>query len=202
MRANEIAGSTSPAPSPDAGGSSLLPILRTARLIRADLFSPRSNGLTKRPSGRPRACQTQGKFPEGMRSLAVTYKKTTAPLCKLTSRCYAYRLRAPIGELHVGAAFVPPEPTERNRASDPGTKLITTAASRQKGLVDALNVDSPVLRGFDTVGDLDQLARGGIGVGEGASWMNCLSFLARFDERDELIDIHQPTSLALPVGRM
>ena len=34
---------------------------------------------------------------------------------------------------------MPPEPTQRNRAGDPGAELFTAAASSQKRLVDALD---------------------------------------------------------------
>jgi len=40
--------------------------------------------------------------------------------------------RTAVGELHVRAALVPPQPAERNSSFNPGAELIAAAASRQK----------------------------------------------------------------------
>jgi len=50
--------------------------------------------------------------------------------------------RSTVGELHISAAVVPPNPTESDGALDSGAELIGAAASRQKRLVDALDVDA------------------------------------------------------------
>ena len=46
-------------------------------------------------------------------------------------------------------------------------EIIAAAASRQERRVRPLDVNPAVLHGFDAVRDLDDLARGGIGIGEG-----------------------------------
>ena len=51
----------------------------------------------------------------------------------------------------------------------PGAEVIAAATGRQKRRVDPLDVDASVLRSLNIVRDLDQLARGNIGVGEGAA---------------------------------
>src|SRR4029077_3877275 len=56
-------------------------------------------------------------------------------------------------------------PPQRNRAGNPGAELLAAAASREKRLVDALDIDAAILHGFHIVGDLDELARCGIGIG-------------------------------------
>jgi hypothetical protein len=65
-----------------------------------------------------------------------------------------------------------PQPTECNRAFDPGAEILAAAASRQKRRIDALDVNPIVLHGFDAVCDLDDLARGDIGIGEGTIGTN------------------------------
>jgi len=60
---------------------------------------------------------------------------------------------------------VPPYPAERDGALDPGSELLAAAARREKRFVDALDIDAAILHGFDAVRDLDDLARGGIGIG-------------------------------------
>ena len=49
-----------------------------------------------------------------------------------------------------------------------GAEVVAGTASRQKRRVDALDINPTVLHGFDAVRDLDDLARGGVGIGEGA----------------------------------
>jgi hypothetical protein len=74
--------------------------------------------------------------------------------------------RRPLGDFQVSAALVPPQPAENDGALDTGAKLLATAASRQKWLIDAFDEDTghpspPAVR------DLDDPARGGVGIGEG-----------------------------------
>jgi len=59
-----------------------------------------------------------------------------------------------------------PQPSQRNRPLDPGAEVVTAAARHQKRRVDPLDKDTTVLHGFDAVADLDQVARGGVGIGE------------------------------------
>jgi hypothetical protein len=58
-------------------------------------------------------------------------------------------------------------PAQRDGALDPGPEVLAAAASRQKRRVHPLDVNPTVLHGFDAVLDLDELARGGIRIGEG-----------------------------------
>src|SRR5262249_4149194 len=76
--------------------------------------------------------------------------------------------RTSIGESHIGAALVPPEPTKRDGTRDTGAEIFTAGASRQKRRVDPLDVDATVLHCLDAARDFDQLACGDIGTGEGA----------------------------------
>jgi len=62
---------------------------------------------------------------------------------------------------------VPPQPAEGDGPVDPGAEVAAGATSREEGRVDALDVNPTVLHGLDIVGDLDQLARGDLGIGEG-----------------------------------
>ena len=75
-------------------------------------------------------------------------------------------LRALLGEPHVSPAFVPPNPTECNGTLDPGAELLAAAASRQKWLIDPLDIDAAILHSFDVVRDLDEFARSGIWISE------------------------------------
>jgi hypothetical protein len=61
---------------------------------------------------------------------------------------------------------------ERNCPFNPSAELLATAASRQKWLIDAFDEDTAILHRFNVVRDVDDLARGGIGINE----------LARCDE--------------------
>ena len=61
---------------------------------------------------------------------------------------------------------MPPQPAESDGALDTGAELLATAASRQKWLIDAFDEDTAILHRFDAVRDLDDPARGGIGIGE------------------------------------
>jgi hypothetical protein len=85
----------------------------------------------------------------------------------LRPRHLSKQRRPAVGELHVGAALVPPQPIQRDGARDPGAEPLTATASREKRLIDALDIDAAILHRFDGVGQLHQLARGGVGVGEG-----------------------------------
>ena len=86
--------------------------------------------------------------------------------------------RTAVGEPHIGAALVLPEPALRNGAGDPGAEILAAAASRQKRRVDALDVNPTVLRGLDAVRDFDKLARGDVGSAKGRSETN---FIPTFD---------------------
>jgi hypothetical protein len=70
---------------------------------------------------------------------------------------------------------VPPEPALRDGTRDACTEIVAAATSREKGRVDALDVDAAVLHRLDAVGDLDQPARGDAGVVEGAFSRNFIS---------------------------
>jgi len=94
-------------------------------------------------------------------------------------------LRAVVGEPHVSPALVAPNPTESNGALDSGAEVIGAAASRQKRLVDPLDVDASVLYGLDTVRDLDELARGDIRISEGMA-LDELHGITVFGEYDRL----------------
>jgi hypothetical protein len=54
-----------------------------------------------------------------------------------------------------------------NGALNPGAEVPAAAARREELSVDALNEDAAILHRFDIVRDLDELARGDVGVGEG-----------------------------------
>ena len=60
-----------------------------------------------------------------------------------------------------------PQPPQRDGALDPGAEVVAAAARREERGVDALDIDAAVLRRLDAVRDLDQLAGGDIGIGEG-----------------------------------
>jgi len=68
---------------------------------------------------------------------------------------------------------MPPQPAKCNGALDPGAELLTAAASSQKRLIDALDVDAAVLHRLDGVGQLQQLLRGVVGVGEEVARTSC-----------------------------
>jgi hypothetical protein len=74
--------------------------------------------------------------------------------------------RTAISELQIRSTLVPPQPSQRNGALDPGSEILAAATDRQKRRVNALDVDAAILRRLDAVCDLDQLARGGVGIGE------------------------------------
>ena len=75
-------------------------------------------------------------------------------------------------ELHIGSGIVPQQSAERDRAGESGAELVRSAALLKKGAVDKLNEDAAVMDRLDRVGDLHQLAGGGVGISE----------IARFDE--------------------
>ena len=74
--------------------------------------------------------------------------------------------RTAVCELHVGAALVPPGPALCDGARDSGAELVAAAASREKRIVDALDVDAAILYGLDAVGVLGELTRGEVRIGE------------------------------------
>lgn len=53
---------------------------------------------------------------------------------------------APLGDVQVSAALVPPQPAESDGALDTGAELLATAASRQKWFIDAFDEDTAILR--------------------------------------------------------
>jgi hypothetical protein len=75
-------------------------------------------------------------------------------------------------ELHIGAAFVFPQPAPLDRARKGGAVLRRQAALGQKGRIDLLDMDAAVLDGLDRVGGLDQPACGGFRIGEGRGAIN------------------------------
>jgi hypothetical protein len=76
--------------------------------------------------------------------------------------------RSIVGEFHKRATVMPPQPAKRNSALDPETELIRCAARFQKRVVDHFDEDAGLLRGFNAIGDLGELARGEIGIDQGA----------------------------------
>src|SRR5215472_6735280 len=73
-----------------------------------------------------------------------------------------------VGELHIGAALVPPEPALRDGSGDPAAEVVAAATCRQKGRIYALHINPTVLHRFYAVRDFDQLACSYVGIGEGA----------------------------------
>ena len=77
--------------------------------------------------------------------------------------------RPAVGELHVGAALVQPQPPQRDCMLDAGAEVLPSAACRQKRRVDLLDEDAAVLHSLNVVRYLDQLVRGLVGIGEGTT---------------------------------
>jgi hypothetical protein len=78
------------------------------------------------------------------------------------------QLRAGLGEFDVGPGLVLPEPAALDRNPEAGTIFGRASATlEQEWPVDFLNVNPAVLHGFDGVGNLQQLARGGLRIGIG-----------------------------------
>src|SRR5262249_52469261 len=75
--------------------------------------------------------------------------------------------RTSLSESHVGAALVPRKPAFGERTVKTGPVLARTTTGLEERRVDQLNVDAAVLHRLDGTGDLDQLAGGGIRIGEG-----------------------------------
>jgi hypothetical protein len=68
---------------------------------------------------------------------------------------------AHLGEFHIGPGFVQQQPAAADREIEPG--LVFGRAGlvlEQKRSIDQFDVNARVLRRFDRIGDLDQLARG------------------------------------------
>jgi hypothetical protein len=76
------------------------------------------------------------------------------------------------GEPHEGTAFMSPQPALGDRVFDTDAVFGRGATSVEKRVVDQLDMDAAVLHCLGRVGDLNQLARGGVGISE----------VARFDE--------------------
>src|SRR4051794_21653285 len=72
-----------------------------------------------------------------------------------------------LGELHIGAGLVLPQPAFSNGVVQGGTVLSGRAAFlEQEGPVDLLDVDAAVMHSLGCVGDLQQLAGGDGRIGE------------------------------------
>src|SRR6201987_5811788 len=102
--------------------------------------------------------------------------RTTIPL---HPRKQTYRLQQParsrkhrrtsLGEPDVGPALVQPEPAVGDGEIEAGLVFRRCALELiQERPIDLLDIDPAVLDWLERVGELDQLARGGLGVGEGA----------------------------------
>ena len=63
---------------------------------------------------------------------------------------------------------MPPQPTLRDGALDPGAEVVASAACHEERRVDPLDIDAAILHSLNIVRDLDQLARGEVRVGEGS----------------------------------
>ncbi len=61
----------------------------------------------------------------------------------------------------------PQQPAVVDRVLKAGPVLVGTAACFQVRSIDPLDIDAAVLRRLGGVGDLDQLARRGVGIGKG-----------------------------------
>src|ERR1700687_2711094 len=75
-------------------------------------------------------------------------------------------------ELDIGPGLVPRQPAQRNRPRQRSAVLVRRAAVIEEGAIDQFDENASVLDGLGRVGDLDQLAGGGVGISE----------LARCDE--------------------
>ena len=78
-------------------------------------------------------------------------------------------LKRPIREADIGSAFVQHQPTLGHRAIE--TSLVFRRRALElieEGRVDLLDIDPAILDRLECVGELDQLARSGFGIGEGA----------------------------------
>ena len=58
---------------------------------------------------------------------------------------------ASVGELHVGAALVHPDPAECDSALGPGPEVVATASCCKKRRVDAFDINPTVLHGLVAV---------------------------------------------------
>jgi hypothetical protein len=56
---------------------------------------------------------------------------------------------AAIGELHVGAALVQPQPTQRNGALNARAEVLASATGCEERRIDAFDVDAAILRRLD-----------------------------------------------------
>jgi hypothetical protein len=102
------------------------------------------------------------------------------------------QIRAGLGELHKGPGIVLPEPTPGDRYVEASTIFCRAAAGGQKRRVDLLDVNAPVLDGFDGIGDLNELAGGFVGIGVGAfgsEFHSCGSFERRDQFRAVVLDV-------------
>ena len=61
-----------------------------------------------------------------------------------------------------------PQPAFGDRADESGVELIRRAASIEERSVDQLDIDAAVLNRLDPIGDLDELAGGGVRINEAA----------------------------------
>src|ERR1700733_10292580 len=76
-------------------------------------------------------------------------------------------LRPRLGEPHIGPALMLPEKAARDRELQAGAVFgRLTAMLGQKRPVDLLDVDTPILNGFDRAGDLQELSHRYFRIGE------------------------------------
>jgi len=84
------------------------------------------------------------------------------------SRRSGEQLGAGRRELHISAALVHPKPAALDRELEAGAVFGRSALELgEERPVDLLDVDAFVLHRLDRVGDLQELARGSLGIGEG-----------------------------------
>jgi hypothetical protein len=96
------------------------------------------------------------------------------------ARSSCEQVRAGLGELHIGAALVEPQPAAFDRKLETSLVLCWSGLEiMQQRPVDQLDMDAAVLHGLDGVGDFHQLARGGFCIGEGAGWTSLIIGQAR-----------------------
>ena len=67
---------------------------------------------------------------------------------------------------HIGSGLVQPQPAQRDRSCERGAVLVRRAALLEERAVDQLDVDAAILYRLARVGDLHELAGGGVGVSE------------------------------------
>ena len=87
---------------------------------------------------------------------------------------------------------MPPQPAIGEHALDAGAVFVGRAASLQEGGVDKFDVETAVLYRLGRVGDLHQLARGGLGIGRtgGRRRTSCFCYWWRGDHLQSVLLNH------------